>query len=157
HSVGRTYLSQQMIRERVFPITQQPDLFGIVSESSAAPDHLPFIILVNAGSAYRVGPNRLYVSLARQLATRGVRFLRMASCGLGDSIHPDPERENDPYPATAFRDIDLTLRHLRTRLGVRRVVLMGLCSGAYAAFQSAAQLSSPVLVESVLMNPLTFY
>ena len=34
---------------------------------------------------------------------------------------------------------------------------MGLCSGAYVAFQSAAQIQNPVLVESVLINPLTFF
>ena len=34
---------------------------------------------------------------------------------------------------------------------------MGLCSGAYAAFQSAAQFADPSLVESVIINPLTFY
>ena len=114
-------------------------------------------MLVNAGSCYRVGPNRLYVALARQLACRGFRCLRMDLCGLGDSVTPDSERENDPYPATAFRDIELTLRYLRTQLGVERVVLLGLCSGAYAGFQAAAQLSNPMLVESVLINPLTFF
>ena len=54
--------------------------------------------------------------------------------GLGDSVCPDSTRENDPYPATAFRDIAGTLNHLQSQLGVRKVVLMGLCSGAYAAF-----------------------
>jgi alpha-beta hydrolase superfamily lysophospholipase len=157
-SVGYVFLSQQAVRERAFPIHQQPHLFGIVSEpAEAAAEGLPFIVLVNAGSAHRVGPNRLYVFLARQLAARGFGCLRMDLCGLGDSVCTDPQRENDPYPATAFRDLGLALQHLRARLGVRRVVLMGLCSGAYAAFQAAAQLSDPVLVESVLINPLTFY
>jgi alpha-beta hydrolase superfamily lysophospholipase len=157
-SVGYVFLSQQTVRERAFPIRQQPHLFGIVSEpAEASADGLPFIVLVNAGSAHRVGPNRLYVFLARQLATRGFRCLRMDLCGLGDSASADPQRENDPYPATAFRDIGLTLQHLRAHLGVRRVVLMGLCSGAYAAFQAAAQLSDPALIESVLINPPTFY
>src|SRR5207248_561102 len=135
HSTARTYVSQQGVRESVLPIRDQPHLFGVVSEPpGAAPDALPFVVLLNAGSAYRVGPNRLYVSLARRLATHGFRCLRMDLCGLGDSITPHADRENDPYPATAFRDVGLTLKHLRTELGARRVVLMGLCSGAYAAF-----------------------
>jgi alpha-beta hydrolase superfamily lysophospholipase len=146
------------LRERAVRISLQPDLFGILSEprDSSAPD-LPLVLIVNAGSCYRVGPNRLYVSLARQLAARGFRCLRLDLCGLGDSITPDLDRENDPYPATAFRDIGLVLNYLRTQHGVSRVVLMGLCSGAYAALQSAAQLSDPALVESVLINPLTFF
>jgi hypothetical protein len=35
--------------------------------------------------------------------------------------------------------------------------LVGLCSGAYAAFQSAAQIRNAALIESVLINPLTFH
>jgi alpha-beta hydrolase superfamily lysophospholipase len=146
------------IREESLYINDRPALFGIVSEphdTPAAP--LPFLVLLNAGSCYHVGPNRLYVSLSRVLAARGFRCLRMDLCGLGDSETSDPERENDPYPATTFRDIDRTLKHLRTHWGAERLVLLGLCSGAYAAFQSAARLTDPVLVESVLINPLTFY
>jgi pimeloyl-ACP methyl ester carboxylesterase len=114
-------------------------------------------VFLNAGSAYRVGPNRLHVALARQLATAGFPCLRMDLSGLGDSFAPDPARENDPYPATAFRAIDTTLKYLRSEFGADRVVLMGLCSGAYYAFHSAAQLTDPVLVESVAINPLTFW
>jgi dienelactone hydrolase len=150
--------SQERVRERVMQISAQPHLFGIVSEPANAPrDDLPIIVMINAGSAYRVGPNRLYVSLARELAAKGFRSLRMDLSGLGDSVAPQGVRENAPYPTTAFRDIDLALAHVRSHFGAERVVLTGLCSGAYAAFQSAAQLSSPVLVESMLINPLTFF
>ena len=61
------------------------------------------------------------------------------------------------YPATVCRDVDVALRHLLLDCGVTRCVVMGLCSGAYAAFQSAARLSNPVLIESILINPLTFF
>jgi hypothetical protein len=77
--------------------------------------------------------------------------------GLGDSIQESGENENDSYPGTAFRDIEITLRHVQQKFGARRIVLMGLCSGAYAAFQSAAQITDPALVESVLINPLTYF
>jgi pimeloyl-ACP methyl ester carboxylesterase len=146
------------IRERALYISHEPDLFGILSEPGDAPaGPLPVVVLLNAGSCHRVGPNRLYVALSRHLAARGFPCLRLDLCGLGDSVSPDCERENHPYPATTFRDIDLTLKHLQARLGTERVVLLGLCSGAYAGFQSAVWLPSPALVESVLINPLTFY
>jgi pimeloyl-ACP methyl ester carboxylesterase len=146
--------------ERALCLCLQPNLFGILSEPVAhqtAACDLPAIVLLNAGSAYHVGPNRLYVLLARRLATAGFRCLRMDLHGLGDSITRDSERENETYPATAFRDIDLAMRFLERELGVGRMVLMGLCSGAYAAFQSAVQLANPALVESVMINPLTFF
>lgn len=148
----------QDIREHAFFISKDPNLFAILTEpTEPSRTDLPVVVMINAGSCYRVGPNRLYVSLARQLAHKGFRSLRMDLCGLGDSIASDSATENNCYPATAFRDIDLTLRYIRAQLGAKRVVLLGLCSGAYTAFQTAAQLSSPVLVESVLINPLTFY
>jgi len=148
----------QHFRESVVRISNQPDLFGIACEPAVpvAAD-LPLVVLLNAGSSYRIGPGRLYVFLARQLAAKGFRTVRLDFCGLGDSVSPDSKSENDPHPATAFRDVELVLKHLQHRFGARRIVLMGLCSGAYAAFQSAAQIQNPVLVESVLINPLTFF
>jgi pimeloyl-ACP methyl ester carboxylesterase len=158
HSAPNAFVAEHLIRERVLPISEEPNLFGIISEiPNLENDHLPLIVMINAGSSYRVGPNRLYVYLARQLAVQGFRCLRMDLCGLGDSVAPSAERENDPYPAMAFRDIELTFKHLYSQLGQKRVVLLGLCSGAYAAFQAAVQLANPVLVESLLINPLTFF
>jgi alpha-beta hydrolase superfamily lysophospholipase len=146
------------LRECPLTIGANPELFGIVTEPAAGPaPGTPLLLFVNAGSAYRVGPGRLYVQLTRGLAGLGFRCVRMDLTGLGDSILADASRENAPYPSTMFRDIDGALTALAARFGVSRVVLVGLCSGAYAAFQSAVQLPHPALVESVMINPLTFY
>ncbi len=118
------------VSERAVCLATRPQLFGILGEpvsSRAATIELPVILLLNAGSTYRVGPNRLYVLLARQLAARGFRCLRMDLGGLGDSAASDPARENDPYPATAFRDIALAMKFIGGELGARQVILMGLC------------------------------
>jgi pimeloyl-ACP methyl ester carboxylesterase len=77
--------------------------------------------------------------------------------GQGESVTSDLAGENEPYPATAFRDIDLAIKLLQRELGVRQIILMGHCAGAYFAFQSAAQLTDPGLAESILINPVTFY
>jgi pimeloyl-ACP methyl ester carboxylesterase len=146
------------LRERILSVGTSPDLFGILTEPDDKPaDDLPLVVLLNAGSSPRVGPSRLHVLLARQLAARGFRVLRVDLNGLGDSEAADPARENDCYPPTMFRDVDTVLRFAQSDLAARRVVLMGLCSGAYAGFQAAAQFKNPVLVESVLINPLTYY
>ncbi len=148
----------QRLRESAVRFSSQPDLFGIVCEpADPVAKDLPLVVLLNAGSSYRVGPGRLYVFLARQLAAQGFRTVRLDFCGLGDSISSDLTQENDPHPATAFRDVDLVLKDLQCRFDAQKIVLLGLCSGAYAAFQSAAQIQNPVLVESVLINPLTFF
>lgn len=146
------------IRERAWRISGSPDVFGIVSEPLPPVDaDLPTIVLLNAGAAYRIGPGRMTVHVARQLAARGYRCLRLDVCGLGDSVVDENGVENDAYSAAAFRSVDLALQSLRADYGARRFVLTGLCSGAYLAFQSAASLGDPALVESVLINPLTFF
>jgi len=146
------------IRETAIVVSTSPDLFGILSEPvQPTRNRLPTIVLLNAGAAYRIGPGRMNVEMARRFAGAGFRTLRLDLCGLGDSVTIDTADENDSYTPTAFRDIGLALQSLRARFGPQRFVLMGLCSGAYAAFQSAAQFADVDLVESVLINPLTFF
>ena len=146
------------IRERMVNLSHDSELFGILSEPSAdVPEERPTIVLLNAGAAYRIGPGRLNVHLARRLATEGFRCLRLDSSGFGDSVAEDERRENRVYDATVFRDVDLTLRSLREQQLGRRFVVVGLCSGAYNAFQSAVSLADPSLIGSVLINPLTFF
>lgn len=146
------------LRKSAWMLHDDPDLFGLVCEPEhGVPAERPLIMLLNAGSSHHVGPSRLYVLLARRLAELGFRSLRLDFCGLGDSVTTVPAAENDPYPATAFRDIGLAWRRARERYGAQRLVLAGLCSGAYAAFQYAAQCQDATLVESILINPLTFF
>lgn len=144
--------------ERAVRICSAPDLFGIVTEPQGPmTNDRPTIVLLNAGAAYRIAPGRLHVHLARRLALEGFRCLRLDANGLGDSVAAERERENQVYPATAFRDVDLTLRWLGEQGWGERIVLAGLCSGAYNAFQSAVSLSRSSLVESILINPLAYY
>jgi pimeloyl-ACP methyl ester carboxylesterase len=117
----------------------------------------PAIILCNGGSHYHTGPARFHVTISRTLASRGFLCLRMDFHGQGDSVTSDLARENEPYPVTAFRDVDLAMKFLQREFGVRQIILMGHCAGAYYAFQCAAQFSDPGFAESILINPKTFY
>ena len=150
--------SELPIRESIFYVDRDPKLFGILSEPlSMITANSPTIVLLNAGAAHRIGPNRINVMLARSLAAEGFRCLRIDIGGLGDSACGPLEGVVDPYPATVFSDIQRTLEQLKQDVGAKRIVLMGLCSGAYAAFQAAVQIDNPSLVGSVLINPLTFF
>ncbi len=143
-------------RETIHTISCAPHLFGIVTEPLHQTNR-PWIVMLNAGAAHHIGPGRMYVELARHFAALGFPCLRMDLCGLGDSIIQGARRENDGYAATAFRDAALACDYLQRLSPGRPIVLMGLCSGAYVAFQAAAQLPHPALIESVLINPLTFF
>jgi len=145
------------VRESMHRISNAPDLFGIVTEPIGPSTSLPWIVMLNAGAAYRIGPGRLHVPLARQLAAVGYPCLRIDINGIGDSVAADHETENDAYAATAFRDVSLVCDYLHTLRPGHPIVLMGLCSGAYVAFQSAAQLPHSAIIESILINPLVFF
>jgi pimeloyl-ACP methyl ester carboxylesterase len=149
------------MRERAVRVCRDPYLFGILSEPATPLSEgvvsSPAIILCNNGSHYHTGPARFHVAISRSLARRGFRCLRMDFHGHGDSVTSNLACENQPYPATAFRDIDLAMKFLQREFGARQIILMGHCAGAYFAFQSAAQLTDPTLVESILINPETFY
>lgn len=146
------------IHESPWQISQSPNLFGILSQPRSEPaTDRPIIVLLNSGAAYRIGPGRMNVELARRFAQSGFTCLRMDLCGLGDSIAEHISDENDSYAATMFRDISVTLQALRDRWPGRKFVLLGLCSGAYASFQAAAQFTDPDLIESILINPLTYF
>ena len=131
-------------------------LFGIIAEPAAADAsrRRTGILLANAGSVSRIGPNRLYVTLARDWASLGYTVLRMDLGGLGDSATPHDGTENHPYPSHAVRDIEQGVALLRSR-GVSRVVVAGLCSGAHAAFHAANEI--PDLVGAIVINPIVFY
>ena len=63
------------------------NLVGIVSEPTdgEANGNEPAFVLLNAGLVHRVGPNRFYVTLARELAKAGHVTLRFDYSGVGDS------------------------------------------------------------------------
>ena len=129
-------------------------LFGIMTKSQMAPRRRTGVLLVNSGAVYRVGPNRLYVTLAREWAKFGYSVLRMDLSGLGDSPSLGTANENHPYPEHATRDVAAGIAALRDA-GAERVVVAGLCSGAHTTFHAALELDD--LDGAFLINPVVFY
>ncbi len=111
--------------------------------------------MLNAGSIYRVGPNRLHVQLARSLAARGHVVLRFDLAGLGDSPSIAGQPENVAYPRGAHADIARAVAFAARQPGVRDVHIAGICSGAYHAFSAAVRGAKVASV--VPINPLTFF
>lgn len=151
------------IRERVVRVASDPPVVGVVSEPLIAPHtDRPVLVLPNAGATHHVGPNRLYVQLARELARAGFRSFRFDLPGLGDNITEQAERALDPYVENASHAVhaaaSAVLADARPH-GQRggRVIVLGLCSGAHTAFHAALDLPDAPIVECVLVNPLTFY
>lgn len=106
------------------------------------------VVMLNTGIVHRTGHNRMYVNLARLLAGRGCIALRFDFSGIGDS---PPRNDGAPPLLSCMQDIREVLDWLETSHGVRRVVLVGLCSGADHAVLYCR--SDPRVVGLVLMDP----
>lgn len=144
------------VRERPVWVDSETRLFGVLSEpASEATGPRKAILLLNAGSIYHIGPNRLHVELARRWAARGYTVLRFDLSGLGESPARRGEPENVVYGRLAQRDVAVALGFLRTQPSVRKVYIVGLCSGAYNGFKAAVAGAS---VDGIVpINPLTFF
>ena len=134
------------------------DCFAILSEPVGLADAgLPIIVMVNSGANHRVGPSRLYVTVARALSHLGFRTLRIDIPGLGDSIIDDRAQENKDYIEHSSEVIHQAMESFGITYKENKYVVTGLCSGAYFSFHAALELDDVNIVESILINPLTFY
>jgi pimeloyl-ACP methyl ester carboxylesterase len=133
---------------------QSANLFGIVTLPRQSQDSgaRPAVVFLNTGADHHVGPNRMYVPMARELANMGFLSFRFDLAGLGDSS-PSRGEEHVTYPNGAVQDIAQAIDMLRAAYGVERVVLVGLCSGAYFAIR-AALAELPVAMCMAINPPL---
>lgn len=128
------------------------DLFGVLTQPSSpsrGTQSGTAIVLLNVGGNYRVGPNRVYVKLARELAAAGYRVLRMDVSSVGDSGVKGGFDADSMYRDWATADVSAAIDTLQQR-GCSRIFLMGICSGAYLAFQTA--LKDPRVEGQVIVN-----
>ena len=127
-------------------------LVGVITdpEDSAVTDRTA-VILLNSGLVHRVGPNRLYVNLARQIAAMGITALRFDLSGVGDSR---ARRDNLPYPECTIQETQEAMNLLAQARGCEHFVLAGICSGAVNSFDVACRDSR--VVGAVMVNPLAY-
>ena len=137
---------------------------GIVRETFACVDDLvaiccqppnndpdTVVVFLNSGSEPHIGPGRAWVEYARALASKGYACVRVDFSGWGES--PDeghaPGRPYDEHCVADTLRIVAALRKTHSR-----IVLAGLCAGAWVALK-AAQLTR---VEGVFaLNPQLYW
>jgi alpha-beta hydrolase superfamily lysophospholipase len=131
-------------------------LFGILTEPAEDPAgrNRPVLCFLNVGANHHVGPHRMNVDLARDLASRGYPTFRLDAAGLGDSGALPGNRENRIYTKDSVADVQSAMAILGKMRGASRFVLIGLCSGAYLAFHAA--LEDTRVVGQVLLSPYAF-
>jgi len=148
--------SKQLSETAVHVDTGQSQLFGVLTRPLAQESVCgPALLMLNSGSVHAIGPNRLWVRLARRWAARGMTVLRLDISGIGDSPPRPGAETNVVYSSHAADDIAAALRFLKGRPGVTECHLMGLCSGAYHAFKAAV--AGQAAASALMINPLTYF
>lgn len=129
-------------------------LFGILTIPNTPPgpaSELPVFVFLTAGFLHRVGPLRLHVRLARELARMGFSSLRVDMAGTGDT---PPRPALMSYQQSVRADFKGIVDVLDSRLGRPSFVLVGLCSGADNAIMLAVK--EPRIVGMVLLDSICF-
>jgi pimeloyl-ACP methyl ester carboxylesterase len=133
-------------------------LFGILTEpqaENARPSRQTGILLLNVGANHHIGPNRMWVTLARRLGRAGYRVFRFDVAGIGESPAAPGTQENRLYSEDSNADVQSVIDHLTLVEHFDRFVLVGLCSGAFLAFHTT--LADPRVTGQVLINMPTFH
>lgn len=122
-------------------------LFGVVTLPDSTIDRAAAVVFVSAGLLHRVGPNRLYVDLARRLADRGYTSIRFDLSGVGDS---ELGEAGPLYIERSRQDVIDTMDSIQGMFGIDRFFLVGLCTGAFNSFRVAGideRVSGAVLLD----------
>ncbi len=140
------------VKEASLLFGKEKNLVGIITDPLQPhnPMDLPGVILLNTGIFHRVGPNRLYVKIARDLASVGFSVLRYDFSGIGDSQH---RKDNLPFLKSAILETQEAMSCLNAERGVERFVLIGICSGATISFRTACH--DDRVVGALLINART--
>jgi alpha/beta superfamily hydrolase/dienelactone hydrolase len=132
------------------PVAIDGALRAIVTRPASGTPHRA-LILLNAGGVRWIGPNRLYVALARRLAAeQGALVMRADLGAIGDSDTRPGYPETQSYPPHAIGDVAALVAWTRAH-GPHEVTLAGLCSGGYYARE--AVLAGQPVAGVIIINP----
>jgi alpha-beta hydrolase superfamily lysophospholipase len=132
------------------------DTFGVLADpagDAAGATGDDVVLFLNAGAVRHIGPNRIWVDSARELAARGVRSVRVDLAGIGEADGPSARfAEISEFYDPAFGEQVVAVVDALERAGVaKRFVVVGLCSGGYWSFR--VSLRDRRVAETILLNP----
>ena len=138
-----------LMKEEAVLFGKAGSLVGILTDPSIDNGRSlsPAVILLNPGIVHRVGPGRIYVKIARALAAAGFVVFRFDFSSIGDS---GVRRDHLPFEKSAVQEAQDAMDWLNTARGVHQFILLGGCSGARVALETAS--SDPRVAGAILMN-----
>ncbi len=136
------------MKEEVLLLGTNKTLVAVVTEPEQKPNSdLPAVILFNAGLTHRVGPNRIYVKLARQLTEMGMIVVRFDLSGVGDST---VRLDGVSFEAGVADDARQVMDYVSQTRGSKHFFLMGHCGGALISLGIASV--DPRAIGIVMIN-----
>lgn len=153
------HTANSFVQETVMRIPNAQGLVGILTEPdpSRGPDGAPVVLMLNAGVVHRVGPFRLHVYLARMLAQCGFASFRFDLSGLGDSPPRSGKLSRDQR---VREDLQQVMDCLEAHGYNHGFAILGLCSGAYHAHQTALadrRVKGVVFLDGIAFRTVGFY
>jgi len=115
------------MNEKVIQFGPEKNMLGIVSVPDSIDENKPAIIILNSGLIHRVGPYRMTVVLARELASLGFLVFRFDLPNIGDSTS---YKTTLPYKERTVSEISSALDVITKRYKINQFVSVGLCTGA---------------------------
>lgn len=109
-------------------------LFAIETSSPAMGPDAPAIVLHTGSSDHRIGTAGIFVTLARRLASQGIRVVRLDRRGAGESGAVGPGEPNLQYTQDSLDDAQNAIAFLG--LPADRVATAGICVGGWLAICS---------------------
>lgn len=134
--------------ERAIGFGPDRGLVGILTTPAEQTQTSTWALLVNAGVIHRVGPNRINVGFARDLAGAGLPSLRFDQSGLGDS---EPREGVTDLHESSHADMLDAMAYLKEHHGAERFVLVGICSGARLVLRTSYR--APDIAAAVVIDP----
>lgn len=143
--------------ETMLPIAHRHGTaFGVVSEPDKKSNHAPLCLLfLNPGAVRHIGPNRMWVEIARKWTARGVPSIRMDFDGIGEAGGKPATETGGLYQGTAADQLGAALDLMRSRTGITQFAVIGLCSGAFWGFRALQNFAE--IRAGILLNPRLFF
>lgn len=122
------------MNEKIIQFGNNQSLIGILSSPESIQKDKPIFIFVNSGLLHRVGPFRICVATARELANQHFASLRMDLSGKGDSL---AKQNSLSLKENTNQDIVDAMDYLQKSTGISQFVVCGICTGADNAYEIA--------------------
>ncbi|WP_156794892.1 alpha/beta fold hydrolase [Curtobacterium sp. BH-2-1-1] len=110
-------------------------LFAIETVASGQHEDAPVVVLHNGAAEHHVGASDYQVALARTLARDGARVVRVDRSGTGESSAVHEDERSAMFAQEWIDDQQAVVDSLA--VDSRRLVLVGMCAGAWLAGRSA--------------------